>query len=225
MNPFQNPRLELLVYDFDGTLLDSLVTIAGAVNEVRARHSVVPRSLDEVREAIGQGARWLASRVFADLVSDGHDPDVLFDEYHGIYHARSLAESELYPDVREFLTEAGGRYRQVILTNKPQSITEAVVEVLGLGEVFERVACPESSRALKPDPDSVLELLEELAVVRERALLIGDSVNDFAAGRGAGVVTVGVRGGYYHPGEPEPDLWVEGFGELRGLLDEKPRFQ
>ena len=90
----------------------------------------------------------------------------------------------------------------------------AVLAANGLGSIFPHVYAPENAGVRKPDPAGLVKLLSDIDVTRDRALFIGDSVNDFAAGHDAGVATIGVRCGYYTGGEPGPDLWVDDWREL-----------
>ncbi|MCA8960744.1 MAG: HAD family hydrolase, partial [Planctomycetes bacterium] len=90
------------------------------------------------------------------------------------------------------------------------------LRAVGLESRFVDVRAPENSRSRKPDPGGLLELLEQRHVAPSDAILVGDSSNDFEAGRAAGVFTIGIRGGYFHEGA-EPDLWVDDFATLIDL--------
>ena len=215
-NPFISER-ELLVFDLDGTLLDTLPDIIACVNHLRARYERVPLTSEDVRRAVGDGARVLLERTLGEVLADGKNPDRLFDEFLGIYRVESLRDPQFYPGAHEFLTLTEPDHVLAVLTNKPLAITEPLLDAVAITDLFASILAPENARARKPDPAGLEGLLEQLGVAPEDALLIGDSTKDFATGRAAGVVTVGMRGGYYNPGEPDPDFWAQDFDQLAEL--------
>ncbi len=212
------PAPRLVVFDLDGTLVDSLPDIAASIARLRAAHGRGPRTADEVRAAIGAGSRILLERTCRDLYEGEAGFESLLGEFRRIYTAESVRAPRLYPGAAELLAATSGRALLAVLTNKPREITLPLLERLGIAGSFDRVVSPADARAVKPDPAPLRALLGELAVAASDALLVGDSVQDFAAGRAAGVFTVGMRGGYWQPGVPEPDRWVEDFAELGALL-------
>lgn len=210
---------KLLVFDLDGTLVDSLPDIADSVNAVRTAHALAALDPERVRAAVGHGARVLVERTMGEEVPPGSTIDSLYAELLAQYARFVVREPRLYPGVREFLDFAAPRYALAVLTNKPRETTRLTLERASLAGRFARVVCPEDAPAPKPDPRGLLAILEATGATREEVVLVGDSVSDFATGRNAGVRTVGVRGGYYQPGEPDPDVWVENWAALRRLFD------
>lgn len=209
---------EAVLFDLDGTLIDSIGDIRACVNILRGELDLAPLDTDAVRTGIGKGARTLTYRLLHEVV--GEDKARLDELYHRLielYEARAVVETGLYPGAREFLELVGKRCRLAIVTNKPCGLTERVLDALDLRAAFEAVWCPENSDFIKPDPRAITIPLEKLGVGPAAAVFLGDSVHDFAAGKGAGVHTIGLEHGYYVPGEPDPDVWVGGFAELTEL--------
>lgn len=218
MNPFE-PRRAALIFDLDGTILDTLHEIAGSVNELRARYDRPAHSRDVVRNAIGRGAHITLRRTLPEVLDDGVELDDLYEQFLEIYVRRSSEPSVPFPGALRFLGSVAHGHTLAILTNKPLDVTLCVVAANGLDEFFPHVYAPENAGSRKPDPAGLVKLLADLDVTPQDALFLGDTVNDFAAGRDAGVTTVGLRCGYFTGGEPEPDLWVADWDELAALRD------
>ena len=219
MNPFV-PRPALLVFDLDGTLLDSLPEITSSLNELRRQFERSELPAETVRRAIGDGALILLERTCPDILDAHADltPALLFERFRQIYVDHSLQDPRYYPGAREFLELARAHCRLAVLTNKPEAVTGPLLARLEIEAWFVRVLCPENARARKPSPEGLRGLLEELGLSPSQAVFIGDSSKDFEAGRGAGVHTVGMRGGYGKPGGPEPDFWADDFATLLRLF-------
>ncbi len=212
-NPFRN--CSLLVFDLDGTLIDTIQDIERSVNDVRRAHGLEPLFLEQVRAAVGGGVRVLLERTLPDVADS--DLDALVEELMERYRVHCVNNPHPYPGVREFLEAATPHHILAVLTNKPLEITHLTLQAADLTRYFREVRAPENSGVRKPNPGGLLRLLEEFQLAPDQVMLIGDSVNDFATGHAAEVYTVGIRGGYYTPGKPDPDLWVRSWRELYEL--------
>ncbi len=230
-------HLRLVVFDLDGTLIDSLPQIHAAVNETRERYGGKQVSPNTVKSAIGRGARWLSRQLFSELIPGGNradstvDPDFerQLDQIHQVFIEIYAACSvdRLTPDseipwrtnARPLLDqiEALGM-KNALLTNKPLALTEQILSATATSALFLEVRSPENSPAAKPDPRSLTDLIATCGVTKEESLFVGDSVVDFETGRRAGVATVGIRGGYLGEGEPPPLHWFEDPGQLGDWL-------
>ena len=202
--------IRVVVFDLDGTLIDSLPTIAAATNAVRIARSLAPVELSAVRDAIGDGARVLVGRLFSDAFAEG-DMDALLSEFMTEYTDQTMGESDPWrPGARSLLDTARGLgLRLAILSNKPVHLTEAILERTKTRSLFEEARGPENSVAAKPDPRALTDLIEELGVGSDETIFVGDSVVDFETGKAAGVETIGLRGGYGAEGGAPPDLMLE----------------
>ena len=187
--------IKLLIFDLDGTLIDSLPDLADATNHMRGRFGLAPLGTEEVRRLVGQGARSLVERALPGL-SPGEVEEGL--ELFLAYNLEHIADkTRVYPGVIETLQALRVLgYPLCVLSNKNVALCREVLSRLGLGDFFPTVFGADSLPFRKPSPEPVLALLREFGVAPRESVLVGDSINDVAAGQGAGVVTVGCRYGY-----------------------------
>ena len=188
----------LLVFDLDGTLVDSLPDLHAAVNLALAEHGLPERSIEEVRRAIGDGARLLIARSMAPDSSD-EEIDRVWASFREHYKRVCRDRSFLIPGAREFLEARGAdsqRPRMAILTNKPQEPTDLLVSHFGLGRWIDRAVGGDTPLGRKPDPAALLDLMTESGATPSTTLMIGDGPADLAVARAAGVPAVLLATGY-----------------------------
>jgi phosphoglycolate phosphatase len=190
----------LLVFDLDGTLVDSSRDIAAAVNAALARVSpgtpAIP--LRDILSFVGEGARLLVERSLRHAGLARSTDDVLA-AYLECYRERLLDTTRLYPGVAEALAELGGT-PLAVLTNKPGDMSRAILEGLGVASCFARVWGAGEVPARKPDPAGLLGLMAELGATARATWMIGDSATDVLAARAAGTRVAGVAWGFHPEG-------------------------
>lgn len=213
-----------LVFDLDGTLVDSMPDLRAALNVMLAelrRREVTP---NEVRSMIGDGARALVQRALAatGLVTDFAAAHRRFLQ---LYEAAPAKLSRLYPGVEttlESLRASGARL--AICTNKPQSATLRVLEAFAIATHFDAVLGGDAVPFRKPDPRHLLSAIERLAATTSEAVMIGDNENDYAAARAAGIPIILMRYGYLRvpPDTLVPDAWLDHFADIPQTLERFP---
>jgi phosphoglycolate phosphatase len=213
-------RVELVVFDLDGTLIDSAGDLAASVNAALQR--LAPQSpavpLEQVRAFIGDGAAMLVARTLA-AAGVSVAPEAALPVFLECYEARLLDTTVLYPGVRESLDALRDR-TLAVLTNKPGRMSRRILDGLGVAGRFARICGAGDVPAKKPDPAGLRMLLDEAGVRPSSAVLVGDSAIDVRTGRAAGVRTVGVTYGL----DPEslravpPDLMIHDLRELPARL-------
>jgi phosphoglycolate phosphatase len=208
--------IKLIIFDLDGTLIDSLDDLADATNHMLASLGRKPATLEQVRGYVGQGARRLVERAMpnaaAEEIEIGISVFLAYNEEHIVDKTR------LYPGVAETLSalRRAGKMLAVV-SNKNVSLCTKVLTTLEADGFFECVVGADSLRARKPSPEPLLKVLRDLGVSTERAVIVGDSINDIAAGKGAGIITVGCTYGYGDRAEiADADYLVD---TVTGLLD------
>jgi phosphoglycolate phosphatase len=212
----------LLVFDLDGTLVDSVPDLRAALNEMLRERGRPPLSVPQVKLMVGDGAPAMVARALAATGGGETDPGGALARFLEIYEANPVRLTRLYPDVRRTLTELRRRgYGTAICTNKPQRATIAVVDGLGLSELFDGIAGGDRFPVRKPDPGHLLRLICALGARREASVMIGDNENDAAAARAAGVPLVLMRYGYARvdPVSLAADALLDRFGELPEALN------
>jgi phosphoglycolate phosphatase len=215
-NPFA--RVRLVVFDLDGTLIDSGRDLAKAVNTMLAR--LAPQSatlsLEEVRACVGNGARRLVARTLerARLATPLDQALAIFLE---AYRACLLETTCLYPGVARALERL--QPKLAVLTNKPGDMSRTILAGLGVADRFFRIRGGDEAPR-KPDPAGLLALAAEAGCQRAETLIVGDSAIDVRTGRAAGVPTIGVTYGFDPEGlrRSEPDALLADLGELPELL-------
>lgn len=187
-----------LVFDLDGTLVDSVPDLTASLNRVTASRGVVPFTDAELKPMIGDGAAVLLQRAWAarELVIADSDLRDFLDDYGA--HAADL--SRLFPDADATVRamRADG-WRLAVCTNKPVAPARALLEALGVGDLFAAIGGGDSFPARKPDPAHLLATLAAAGGEPGRAVIVGDHVNDVQAATGAGVPCIFAAWGYGPP--------------------------
>jgi phosphoglycolate phosphatase len=212
----------LLLFDLDGTLIDSVPDLTNALNEVLGERGYAPLAPDEVKPMVGDGVPALVARAFAARGGSAEEAAELLPRYIAFYEANATQLTRPYPGVGQTLRELRRRgYRTAICTNKLQRATVRVLRGLELDDLFDGVAGGDRYPVRKPDPGHLLELIREMGGKSTRAAMIGDSENDAAAGQAASLPVLLMRYGYARV-EPEslsPDAVVDRFEELPQALE------
>ena len=212
----------LLVFDLDGTLVDSVPDLRAALNEMLRERGRPPLSPTEVRRMVGDGVPAMVARALAAGGSDPVGAGRALARFLEIYEANAVRLTRPYPDVRETLEALRRRgYRTAVCTNKPQRATMAVIEGLGFLPLFDGIAGGDRFPVKKPDPGHLLRLIGELGADVEATVMIGDNEHDAAVARAAGVPLVLMRYGYARvaPESLAADALLDHFAELPPALE------
>jgi 2-phosphoglycolate phosphatase len=206
-----------IIFDFDGTLVDSYEAIAASVNHVRSYYQLPPLSTAEVRRHVGRGPAKLLEHTVP-----GSDIEKDLERYRAHHPLVLRSGTRLLPDVvptLQKLKSAG--LRLGICSNKLREFTSQLLAMLGLADLIETVVGPEDAERPKPAPDMLLIALERLRLAPEQALYIGDMVIDIQTARAAGVAVWVVPTGSDERQTliaAHPDRVLDRFSELAGRL-------
>lgn len=210
----------VLIFDLDGTLIDSRLDLANSVNATRGHMGLAPISNELVYSYVGEGAPVLIRRAMGPEATQDHVDRALafFLEY---YRAHQLDYTTLYPGVREALEtlkEQGAHMN--VLTNKPVRISHEILAGLEIAGHFEYVYGGNSFEFKKPHPIGIHTILRDTGAAREKTVMVGDSGVDIQTARNAGVLSCGVSYGF----QPEtlvtypPDFMIDNMEELVGKV-------
>ena len=213
-----------VMFDLDGTLVDSALDLTAAVDNMLQALGREPAGETRVRQWVGNGAPVLVMRALTDEMypaDDAVEPELFqaaFEVFLSAYTQSNGRYSRLYPGVEEVLQQLqGAGVPMAVVTNKPMAFTTPLLKALKIDHYFDQVLGGDSLPVKKPDPLPLQAVMETFGCPPERALMLGDSRNDVLAARAAGCPVICVSYGYNH-GEPvdacSPDRVVDSFTEL-----------
>ncbi|MBL8216721.1 MAG: HAD-IA family hydrolase [Bryobacterales bacterium] len=212
--------MDLLIFDLDGTLIDSQLDLANSVNAARAQMGFPPLAIELIQSYVGNGAPVLIRRAMGPDASEALVAETL-ERFLVHYRAHMLDHTHLYPGVRETLDQLRDAGKAMaILTNKPIINTVGIIEGLGLSGHFFRLYGGNSFDQKKPDPIGITTLMAERNTTPDRTVMIGDSGVDIRTARNAGVTACGVTYGF-HPDSLKsdpPDWLLDDMRQLLGYL-------
>ena len=218
----QSHRYEALVFDLDGTLIDSAPDIAAALNLVLERNGWPTQGVATVEKFIGFGARRLVHDLFVSLglPSDDATIDSALMEYLDNYARTPADKTRFYPYVREDL-EVLHRdgIRLGLCTNKPQELTLKVLRILGIADLFEAIGGADIAPASKPDPAHLMVVAERMRLNGRPWAYVGDTMVDKTTAAGAGVPFYAVPWGGGRHLEVEPSMRLTRLRDLDGMND------
>jgi phosphoglycolate phosphatase len=214
--PFDPGPIQLVIFDLDGTLIDSRLDLVHSVNAA-LRHIGRPELPEDVIASyVGDGAPILIQRALGSEEVDESLVRKGLEFFLSYYREHKLDHTTVYPGIAEALaavqkSQNGVPRKMAVLSNKPVVPSRAIVEALGLGQFFSQIYGGNSFATKKPDPEGVRTLLEEHGARPEQAVIVGDSHTDIRTGRNAGLHTIGVTYGFApHTLEDEPpDVLVD----------------
>lgn len=191
-----------VLFDLDGTLVDSALDLGGAGNDLRERRGLPPLPLEVFRPLTGTGARGML-RVALGTTPEDADFEALKDEYLAIYATRLTRLTRVFDAMAPVLDALdAAALPWGIVTNKHSRFAEPVVAGTGLATRSWVLVCGDTTARAKPFPDPLLEAARRLAVDPAHCLYVGDDLRDIQAGRAAGMGTVAAAWGYLGDGEP-----------------------
>jgi phosphoglycolate phosphatase len=215
---------EALLFDLDGTLIDSVPDLTTSANLLLGEDGLQPLAIGEVRSMIGNGVRKLVERAFAarDVLLDEAGLDVRTGRMMVIYADYLTAETVFMPSAREIVTTYHkANTRIAVVTNKPEGFSRTILDKLGICGMVDCVVGGDSGPARKPAPDMLLHACRQMNVQVSRAVMVGDSPADIDAARNASMACVAVRGGYTSVPVEElgADVLIDTLADLPGAIE------
>ena len=217
---------QLLIFDFDGTLIDSVPDLADATNAMLATLGKTPYPIETIRNWVGNGSKVLVERALVGKIevvegeltveATDHAEQVFFDAYKNLSGSKTVA----YPDVDSGLKKlkAAG-FTLALVTNKPIRFVPKILESFGWQDLFSEVLGGDSLPVKKPDPTPLLHVCEALNITPQQAVMIGDSRNDILAGQNANMDTLGLSYGYNYGQDIRELNPTEAFDNFAALVE------
>lgn len=185
---------ELMIFDLDGTLVDSKDDLTAAVNFIRRKYTLSDINSTEVASYLGNGIRRLIDSVLPNELSkeDKQNAFLMFNEY---YSEHLLDTTYVYPGIFDML-KALPSIKKAVLSNKTEVYTKKIIEKLGLAEYFIKICGGDTFPEKKPSCLPINSIIKELNVKKDRTVMVGDGINDILCGKSAGISTIAVLYGY-----------------------------
>lgn len=210
--------IRAILFDLDGTLVDSLEDLTDAANHIRQLHSLPLLGVAEIRAMIGKGSRNLIQQTLPGYLEG--DIDAALARFLD-YNRQHIAEkSRLYPDMPETLRVlAASHVKIAVITNKNEDLCRLLLHDLGIQELFECMCGGDTYPERKPSPLPLVKTAEKLGVSPAECIMVGDSINDIEAGKKAGMATIACSWGYGGAEElAEADVTIDSPRELYDAL-------
>ena len=212
-----------MVFDLDGTLVDSRRDLADAANALIEERGGRPLPVEQIAAMVGEGAALLVRRVLRAADLERHDVSEALGRFLELYDERLLVHTRLYDGTRDALHTIGARLPMAVLTNKPQRHTDRLLDGLGIRPLFRAVFGGDTAYGRKPDPTGLNALMRQMGVTATATVMVGDSAIDLRTARAAGTRACLVRYGFgFSTAEPElsaADLIAQHAADLTALLN------
>lgn len=210
---------KLLVCDFDGTLVDSERDIIECVKNAFKTCGLRPKPAHEIRPSIGKGGRFLIEDLMKG--EPRHAVDYVYKTFSNIYLQHAFDKTLPFDGVKETLEKLRGRLKIAVVSNKSSILVNEAVERFGLKETISRVIAAEDQKIMKPAPETLLGLLDELKIKKDECLVVGDMIYDIQFGKNAGVKTCAALYGIGKKEELlalDPDFTINSFPGILRIL-------
>ncbi len=213
-----------IIFDLDGTLIDTAPDLLRTLNHVLASIDCPPASPEDVTKLVGQGAKRMLERglALANRTVDAQQMEQMFQQFLDHYSANIAVDSRPFPNVEAVLSDLrdqGARFG--VCTNKLEHLSVKLLQQLKLDHYFEAIVGADTLGVRKPDPAHITGTIERVGGVRERAIMVGDSINDIKAAKAANVPVIGVSFGYTdQPIETlNPDVIIDHYDALSEAIE------
>ena len=208
--------IKLIIFDLDGTLVDTVQDITNALNHALFSHDIKTLTVRETTKLVGEGVTRLVEKVLPE--GKEHLKDDVMRKFLEYYSEHLIENSKEYPHVRETL-ENLNQFKKAVISNKREALSRRLLEELDLAKYFDLIIGSDTAGERKPSPIPILYVISKLGLSPEESIVVGDSYYDIEAGKRAGTKTVAVTYGY-QPKEllEEADYMIDDLRELVQLL-------
>ncbi len=187
--------VKLIMFDLDGTLIDSSIDITNAINYAIEPYGVKPVTVEETINLVGEGITRLMEKILDRSQTKEIDKGILVDRFLDYYSAHLIDKTTVYSGVRETLERLKG-YKKAVISNKREALSTRILNDLGLLKYLDLVVGSDTTPERKPSPVPLIYAMEKLGASPNETVIVGDSNFDVEAGKAAGIKTIAVTYGY-----------------------------
>lgn len=209
--------VKLVIFDLDGTLIDSRRDLAASINCMRRSFGLPEWELAAVTVCIGDGMKNLVCRTLTDADVDENEALQRMKAFYAEHLVDTTCLYDGVADTLRKLREHG--VKLAVVTNKPVAATEVILQKLGVFDLFDDIIGGDSGFPLKPEPESLLSLISKYGFVPEQCRMVGDHYTDLESGRKAGIKRILCKYGFGDPKSEMPDHCVDSFPEIADKLE------
>ena len=210
-------QIKAIIFDLDGTLIDSVDDLANSVNYTLGRLDLPLHTTEEIKSFVGDGVQKLIKRSLGQTHMERFTE--AFEIFMAHYGSHCTNNTVLYPEVAETISFLAEKYSLAVLTNKSATFSHKILTALKIDYYFKEVLGGDSLLTKKPDPAGIFYLADKWSLdPAEEMLMVGDHVTDIEIGQRAGCKTVFITGGIGETKGLTPDLVIKSMAELPGLL-------
>ena len=210
-------KIKAIIFDLDGTLIDSVTDLANSVNFTLEKLGLPLHTPDEIKSFVGDGVQKLIKRSLGQTHMDRFDE--AFAIFMDHYNAHCTDNTTLYPEVANTLPHLAEKYKLGVLTNKSVSFSLKILEALKVNSYFKEVLGGDSLPTKKPDPAGIFYLTEKWDLSPDQIVMVGDHATYTEVGQRAGCKTVFIEGGIGETRGLVPDFIIQSMAELPALLE------
>lgn len=210
------PEIKAIIFDLDGTLIDSVADLTNSVNYSLAKIGLESHTREEIKSFVGDGVQKLIKRSLGQAHLGKFDE--AFRVFMDHYDLHCTDNTVLYPGVATVLKELSEIYSLGVLTNKSRKFSVKILAALGILPYFQEVLGGDSLPVKKPDPSGIFHLAEKWDLTPDRIVMVGDHATDIETGQRAGCKTVFIKGGIGETRGLTPDMKIDNFSELPNIL-------
>jgi len=210
-------NIELIMFDLDGTLIDSMKDIANAGNFTLENFGLAKKSIQEIISYVGEGREYLVKKLLGDNQIFLNEAISVFGEY---YRKHFSDNSVLYPNVKEILEYFKDK-KKAVVSNKNRAEVISNLKSLGIYDYFENIIGGDEVEYRKPFPFHLCKTMQKLHINKEKSIMVGDMDIDILAGKNAGILTCAVTYGVSKKEDiirAEPDFIIDDIGKLRDII-------
>ena len=211
-------KKQLLIFDLDGTLVDSSEDLCNAINYAIEPLSVKPITIDDTKRLVGEGISKLIDKLIKEKGIEFSDKDIL-ERFLSFYNNHLLDHTKPYPEVIETLNRLNN-FKKAVVTNKRTDMSREILRGLSMEHFFELIVGSDTTGFKKPSAVPLLYVLDKLKISPEDAIIIGDSMYDIEAGKASNISTIAVSYGF-RPADTlkDADFIIDNFSHILNILN------